>query len=83
MPCESTDHPDIRCTFVKTPVSVVGQIATTFDVLTITGLFEAIPAGGKFEFRTKDGSFKNPPTTKAITTFKAKSLAAFGLEIDT
>ena len=55
----------------------------TFDVLTITGLFEAIPAGGKFEFRTKDGSFKNPPTTKAITTFKAKSLAAFGLEIDT
>ena len=71
------------CTFAKTPVSESSEIATTFDVLTVTGLSSAILADEKFEFRTKDGSFKNPPTTKPVVTFRARSYNENGLEIDT
>ena len=44
VPCESDEHPDIRCTFAKTPVSESSEIATTLDVLTVTGLQGAILA---------------------------------------
>ena len=81
VPCESDQHPGIQCTFTKTPVSSSDEIATVRDILRIEGLTFAIAPGSKFEFRTKNGAFKNPPTTRAISTFIARALIADGREI--
>lgn len=81
VPCESDAHPAIKCTFAKTPVSNSDEIASVRDVLKIEGMAFSITTGTKFEFRTKNGAFKNPPTTKTISTFRAKSFMGDGSEI--
>ena len=48
----------------------------------VRGFAAAIPAGSTFTFRTEEGSFRNPPTTKRITTFNASSNTPGGAIID-
>lgn len=44
VPCESASHPNIQCTFTKTPVFESSEIASTRDILSITGLSSEIKA---------------------------------------
>ena len=52
------------------------------DVLKIDGLSSAITAGSTFTFQTTGSSFKNPPSTKAVSTFEAASYSSSSKGID-
>ena len=82
VPCSSTDHPNIQCTFSPAEVVDVEDIATARDILSVTGLNTDIQAGGSFNFRTLDSSFHNPPTTQAYTAFEGQSRTALARPID-
>ena len=82
VPCTSAEHPSITCTISPAEVSTVEQISTQRDQLTISGLTRSILSNQAFIFRTNDSVFHNPPTTKEITTFEARTQRSDGNVID-
>lgn len=82
VPCTSAEHPSITCSFVPAPISTVEQIVTERDILLVTGLTRDILSNQSFIFRTNDKVFRNPPTTKEITTFMARTQRADSKTID-
>ena len=82
VPCTSTDHSGILCVIQVAQPSTVEEISSMLDVLKVNGLSSSISAGGTFTFQTTDSSFKNPPSTKAVTTFSASSHSSGSNSID-
>ena len=48
----------------------------------VTGLDSVIAAGTTFTFQTSDSRFRNPPSTKSVSTFEADSHKLDGSVID-
>lgn len=82
VPCSSADHGAIVCVIQLAVLSTVEDISTQKDVLKIDGLTSAISAGSTFTFQTTGSSFKNPPSTKAVSTFEANSFTSASKGID-
>ena len=82
VPCSSTDHPSLACIFQVAAVTTLEQISSQRDVLKISGLSKAITAGTTFTFMTTDSRFRNPPSTKTVSTFVADSHRGDGSAID-
>lgn len=72
--CEADGHPDAECFFL--PVSVVSadDIITTRDIFTVTNLATALQSGAQITFRSSGSIFRNPPTTKPVTTFGVRTV---------
>lgn len=82
IPCSSALHGGIICVIRVASPTTVSEISSLKDVLRVKGLSSAISAGQTFTFQTTDSQFKNPPSTKAISTFEAASFAASQNGID-
>ena len=80
--CSSAEHPNISCSIQPAAVTTVEQISQGRDIFRVKGLTRPILSGQAFNFRTSGLVFKNPPTTKEISTFKASSYRADGSMID-
>jgi hypothetical protein len=57
------------------------DIATITDVLTVSGFSTEIGAGTPLTITTRNSRFKNPPSTRPITTFKSATLDNNGLKV--
>ena len=73
IPCSSPAHLGLACIFRATPVTNLGEISTARDVLQIYGLSGPIPPGGSLTVQTTGSRFRNPASTRAISTYEARS----------
>lgn len=79
--CNSPTHPNAKCTFfVETPTSA-SEIATTFDKLKIS-LGDTLAPQTSVRILTEGSRFKNPPSTRPVKLFQAKTFNDLNLLVD-
>ena len=82
IPCSATSGDLISCSFEVAPVTTIEGISTSRDLLKVSGFTSALAAGTTFTFQTTGSRFRNPPTTKTISSYTARTMDASGNEID-
>jgi hypothetical protein len=80
--CTSTTHTNIKCIFTVNTPSTVSAISTTYDELKISGFSSTIASGGTLDFTLSNSRFRNPPSTKPVTTITAETYNSDGNQID-
>ena len=71
--CTSTAHPKLNCFLTVVSPATVAAIATTYDTLKINGFSSTIARGSTLVITTSNTRFRNPPSTKPITTITSAS----------
>eukprot|EP00347_Sterkiella_histriomuscorum_P021799 403332729 len=78
--CEASGHPNLVCYFTSTAVTQISQISSTFDILKVSGFSSDITT--TLQFTIKNNRFRNPSSTKPITSIIVESYNQQGNQID-